>query len=397
MTLKTRKPTGAAMPPIVLLAGETDSGKSVLAAKFTGSEKVGRCFWIQIGKDERTADWYGRVKGANYEIVEHDGTWPSIMEAARDVATEAEKEFKKTGKVPVITVDSMNGEWKMLSRFAEWKARNSKSARRTLAQDPNADITIGSTYWNAATKRHEDLCDTLADTPAILVLICRANLVTEFDKAGQPLAGQKTWSIQGQKGLLGYVDIGVQLFLTEDPELLKLKSVEDGIVPGKDSSRRVGGSQFSLEWLVFERYGLDPANMARREVPAMDANQIMPGEEVSEEDPQPPRPIRHRPPSAEEIARAATKGVDLLLVADNQAKADELLRVAKNSTARDTDVSGLLTDDDREVLDVAEGTAVTLLQLAERVVPYVAKHSRAVRAPLDSAPIDAAASKASAA
>jgi hypothetical protein len=390
MTLKTRKPTGAAMPPIVLVVGETDSGKSVESAKFTGSDKVGRSFWFQIGKDERTADWYGRVEGANYDIVEHDGTWPSIMEAARDVAAEAEKEFKKTGKVPTITVDSMNGEWKMLSRFAEWKARNSKASRRILAQDPNADITVGSTCWNAATKRHDDFLDTLADSPAIIVLICRSNLVTEFDKSGQPLAGQKTWSIQGQKNLLGYADIGVQLHLTEDPELLKLKSVENGIIPGKNSSRRLDGAQFSLEWLVFERYGLDPQNMARREVQSGDANMVMPGEEVSEDDSHPRPPRGGRPqPTAEELDEIAKASVASILAAGTREATTQQWREANGSPARDVDVSKYLTVVDRETLGMGEQEQIVLVALAERVGRYVAKHGRAVQATAEGAPVEA--------
>lgn len=389
MTVTVREPTGAIPPPIMLFTGAAGTGKSYQAAQFTGSPKVGDSFWIEIGKDERTADWYKRVPGAKYLIVDHNGTWPEIVEAAKVAAARAKASWVKTKKVPVIVVDSANGEWRMLSRYAEWKARNTKAARGILSKDPNAEIQVSSTHWNAATKRHQDFLDALADSPAIVVLLCRSELVTVFDAQGQPKANEKTWSIQGQRGLLGYVDVAAQLHLAEEPELLKLRDVTGGVIPGKDAALRLKQETFSLEWLVFERYGLDPENMAQREVKPMDANMLMPDDHVVPEDGggyDPPRPPWQRRMSDEEMVTFAHQGVDKLLAAADRDSAVRLWEVIKNHEAAGLNVADRLTGEDREVLGVQDDQSVTLLELANMVGPYVKKHGRAVRAPLDAAP-----------
>ena len=83
MTLRTRKPTGVPSWPLILLAGEAKTGKTYRAAEFTGDENVGRAFWLDLA--EGCADEYGLVPGADYEIVDHDGTWIDIVTQVAEV------------------------------------------------------------------------------------------------------------------------------------------------------------------------------------------------------------------------------------------------------------------------------------------------------------------------
>src|SRR4051812_37122880 len=80
---RSRKPTGLPNPPMIVLCGPEKCGKSHEAARGTGSDLIGIAFWIEIGGSEGTADYYGRVPGANYEIVPHDGSYQDILDAIR--------------------------------------------------------------------------------------------------------------------------------------------------------------------------------------------------------------------------------------------------------------------------------------------------------------------------
>jgi len=108
MALKTRKPTGQVSWPFLLLAGAEKSGKSYAAAAFSASDLIGRTFWIEVGESD--ADMYGSLPGARYEIVEHDGTMASILQAVHDASAEP----TRGGKPNCIVVDSITNVWDML-------------------------------------------------------------------------------------------------------------------------------------------------------------------------------------------------------------------------------------------------------------------------------------------
>ena len=61
MTIKTRKPTGKAPWPMLLLAGVQKSGKSYACAAFSASDLIDRTFYIEVG--EGSADQVIESKG----------------------------------------------------------------------------------------------------------------------------------------------------------------------------------------------------------------------------------------------------------------------------------------------------------------------------------------------
>lgn len=270
--LKFHVPTGAVPPPFVLVEGEEKAGKSTEIAKFTGCERIGQTYWIELGTGERTGEWYIRVKGAKYLLANPDAvsTWRGLNEQIDAIAEDVAKRLAAGEKTPMIVIDSMTAEWRSLSKWADWKARNSRSAKKILAADPNADITVGPAYWNPATARHEDLLAKLAAIPAIIVFTARGKEVTEFGKDGQPVDSgrKKTWSVAAQKDLGFYVDCWVRMRRGAPSELVSCRSVTDAVVPG-DDPEAVG--KLDLEHLIFERYGFDPANTMARPDREMDA------------------------------------------------------------------------------------------------------------------------------
>lgn len=267
MTLKTRRPTGAVPWPCILLEGQEKSGKSWAIAELSASKKVGQTYWLDLA--EGAADEYGAVPGADYEIVDHDGTWSDILEQVDDIRAVAQDALDKKQKPVVLGIDSMTLEWEMLSRYAEDRARRSKSNRKLLEADPNADINIGTTYWNAATARHRQLMGRLLTFPGIVVLTARGKEVAEMGKDGNPVQGRKTYRVEGQKGLGYDVSVWVRLYRDQPAELIGARSVHTGIVPGKDNTRSLPG--FTLERLVFDLLKCDPTKAHARDAKALDA------------------------------------------------------------------------------------------------------------------------------
>lgn len=256
MALKTRKPTGRVAPPLILVEGGEKLGKSISAALLSASDKVGQTYWIEFG--EVTADEYGLVPGARYEIVEHDGSYASIHQAVSEVRDEAQKAKDAGGKPVVLVIDSMSAEWDLLKTWATNRAKGSKSNRAKLAADPHAEITVSGNYWNDANDRHYKLIRMLQTFPGIVVLIARGKEVAAIGENGQPIEGKKTYRVEGQK-MLGF-DVSCWLRLTpgDGAYIIGCRSVFNGVRPTEDQPKRLD-ADWSLEWLVFDFLKFDLA------------------------------------------------------------------------------------------------------------------------------------------
>ena len=81
-----------------------------------------------------------------------------------------------------------------------------------------------------------------------------------------------------------------------------------------------------------------------------------------------------------EDGKWAAKMVDTLLVVDTVDRAVKGQGVITADARKGLEVSGLLSRDDKEVLDIKAGEPITLEGLAALVVDYVERHKRPVRA-----------------
>lgn len=258
--LKTRQPTGAVPWPLVLVEGGEKAGKSWAAAEFSASDKVGRTLWLDWS--EGAADEYGAIPGARYEVIEHDGTWLSILgqvRAARDVAQQA---VDKGEKPVVLVVDSMTAEWDQLKDWVDEKARRRESNRKKLERDPEAEVQITPDLWNLATAKHRELMRVLMRFPGIVVMTAKGAEQVLMEN-GQPTK-HKVWKVNGQKDLAFDASVWVRLSRTENPVIVGARSVHAGIVPGEGRPRVV--PDLTLEQLVFDVLKCDPKTAHVREL-----------------------------------------------------------------------------------------------------------------------------------
>ena len=274
--LKTRPPTGRVPWPLILVEGGEKSGKSWAAAILSTSTKVGRTFWIDLG--EGAGDEYGAIPGVRYEIVEHDGTWHSIIgavEAVRDHARQA----ADAGEPPtVLVIDSMTAIWDMLKDWASNRARSTPANKKALAADPNAEITVTANFWNDANARHRRLMTVLMTFPGIAVVTARGKEVTAMTN-GQPDARKpKEYRVEGHKDLAFDATVWLRLSRTEHPTIVGARSVHAGIQPASDRPKTVPGLE--LERLVFDILRCNPGEAQVRAL--VDAK---PGAEAPPPDP----------------------------------------------------------------------------------------------------------------
>lgn len=261
MTLKTRKPTGRVPWPLILIEGGEKAGKSWACAELSASPKVGQTYWIDLG--EGSADEYGAVPGARYEIVEHDGSFVQILAAVEAVKAEAAR-AAAAGELPVVLViDSMTAEWDLLKGIADAKARQ-RLARKGRRIDPDAEPQISMDLWNEANGKHRKLMTHLMTFPGIAVMTARGKEVAALDSGGRPIEGSKEYKVEGQKGMAFDATVWVRVSRDHPPLVVGARSVHAGIRPGVD--RPVPSPGLTLERVVFDVLKCQPGEAHVRDL-----------------------------------------------------------------------------------------------------------------------------------
>lgn len=261
---RERNPTGKPSNPVVLLSGEEFTGKTYQALQFTGSGRVGRSWLIQLGESD--GDQYGGIPGARHKILDHDGTWPDVL-ATVEAAIDGARQAAADGELPpVLIFDSMSKLWELLTVWAENRARSTNQAKDKIARDPNTDIAVSPTYWNAANRRHRYLMTRLRSFPGIVILTCRGKWVTKVDAKGEPTK-EKEYTVEAQKELGFRVSAWVRLSRGAVPQLVGMRQAVGGVTPYGDNPVNLG-RDFTVESFIFDTLGFDPnQSEERRETP----------------------------------------------------------------------------------------------------------------------------------
>lgn len=230
MAIKTRKPTGKAPWPMLLLAGVEKSGKSYACAAFSASDMIDRTFYVEVG--EGSADQYGALEGARYEIVDHDGSWKGILAACEAAVAEP-----SPGKKHAIVLDSASEMWALLCD--EQQSIASRRGKDTITMD----------QWNAAKKRWRKVIDTLRSHDGPVILTARLDEVTVM-KDGKPTT-EKRWKPRTEKDLPFEVDGVIELKEPRRPVVAGIRTVAfavpaGGIVPKDQAAFNLDGFFRSL-------------------------------------------------------------------------------------------------------------------------------------------------------
>ncbi|MEV0444609.1 hypothetical protein AB0I84_04310 [Streptomyces spectabilis] len=283
-TRKSRKPTGKPNPPIILLTGPEKTGKSYEAARGSGSDLVGMTYWIEIGGTEGTADYYGRVPGADYEIVPHDGSYQDILDAIRWVNHQPRADDKPN----MLVIDSMTSLWDMLSDEIAMYARNRaiRKAQRNRSRVPSLDdpVVIDSDLWNRAKDRWGEVLWLLRRHQGPCLLLARTEIVTAFEN-DKPTRNT-TRKVKAEKNLTAAVDAIVDLHAVGEAWLTGVRSLHMEIKPGE--TQRF--SDFTVDALL-RRLGLQDAAESRF------ASELRPDADLREHGQQIQHPAPHPAPA----------------------------------------------------------------------------------------------------
>lgn len=242
--LKTRKPTGKAPWPLVLLEGEEKAGKSYACAAFSASPRIGRVFYFDIG--EGAADQYGAIEGARYEVVDHDGSYRDILGQLQAVCA---LDAIEQGRPNVIIIDALSNIWGMLCDEAQAIA-NARSHRRGRGGEAEAQITMD--LWNQAKRKWHAVLDLLKGYEGVVIATARGKEIAEVEN-GTP-TGRSIWKVEGEKSLSYDVDVWVRLTRENPPLLVGARSLKVGVQPGVD--RALALRDFTLERLIFDVLGV---------------------------------------------------------------------------------------------------------------------------------------------
>lgn len=326
--MQTRKPTGRAPWPITLLAGMEKSGKSWAAAEATGHPLIRNAYWLGIGEDD--PDEYAQVPGADFSIIEHDGTYGAIKAALQEV-TSLEQD---PAQPDLLIVDSMGRLWAQLSDMAQAEAnqRAAEKAAKYRRAAPDDDVQIGMDLWNRAKGRWGEVLDLLRAFPGPVIVTARLSVVSVMDAEGKPTK-EKVDKVEAEKNLVYDVGAVVKLHARGQALLEGVRSTRlqlDRPTPLKD---------FSMANL-WEAMGVGEDMEPRRHVPQPT---VTPEQQEAAQEPQEARQRPQGAPaeeSADGIVDAEVVGedvtplwVDAINAADTLAELNAVFADAKSKGA----------------------------------------------------------------
>lgn len=287
--LKTHKPSGKIPWPLILLEGSEKAGKSWSIAEFSRSERIGTLYWIDL--NEGAAEEYGAIPGADYQVVElSTGDYHEVLHAIELIHKEAER-ARDAGEKPVaLGIDSGTAIWNGLKDWASSRARDSSRGRSLLAKDPHAEVKISTTLWNDAGARWRKIQTLLATFPGPVVITARGKEVAVIGPDGNPIEGQKTWSVDCHKDLPFTATVWVRMQRTAPPIVIGARSVHAGIKPGADDPKPIEDARAEgrlVEWLIFDALGVDPAQVGSRDFREFTGGELTEEERVRPEEGEP--------------------------------------------------------------------------------------------------------------
>lgn len=245
MTITTRRPTGKPSWPIITLAGREGTGKTWAAIQASASKLVGRTLVVTLGEDQ--PDEYALIPGADFEIVEHDGTVRGLLNTIDLINAEPDTD----GKPTLLILDSGSRYWQLLSDNAQNTANGkAKNANR------GGDATVTVELWNEAAKNWTRLYDKLRAHRGPVILTARLEQVAIMD--GNRPTAEKDWKIQAHKSLPYDAQVIVEMPERGEYLIRKVKSARWTL------KEKTPKPDFTVDWL-WHALGLGDTEVQERE------------------------------------------------------------------------------------------------------------------------------------
>ncbi len=333
---RTRRPTGKPSWPFLLVAGREGAGKSWACAQASASDLIGRTLWVGVGEDD--PDEYALIPGADFEIVEHAGTYRDLL-AAIEWATQ---QTSTDGRPVLVVVDSATRIWDLLCDMAQDSAndrarRKQSQTNGSRGQSPTGDTEadIHMDLWNIAKGRWANIIDALRAHSGPVAMTARMDEVTVM--AGGKPTTQKEWRIKAEKSLPYDVTHIVELPERGAAFLAKAKTAR------MEVPRRIPLPGFTVDKLWRDLGLADVEVAAERAHSGIDRGTRAPEPQQDRQDRQPAQSQPDRQDSEQTAATVAER-------AAHSSDADELRRTYmglrdQSPALLGVDVSGALADD----------------------------------------------------
>lgn len=390
--LRTRRPTGEATWPRVLISGEDGTEAAWMAAELSADERLATTYWLQVGGGDGP-DIYAAAPGASYEILVHDGTWLGICEqlaAALAVAVDA-------GVPSGLVINSMTPAWAMQQDAIDRRARRregnglvSRGLDPAPAYASEMEVSLLGDQWWLVNRRHDQFMDMVAAWPGPVVMTARDKVTADgrrYTKAHETLGQDcSAW---------------IRLTRDDDPEIIKLNTA---LYRYADKEQRAAlRAEFTLPRLIWE-WSRCTADSRAPEVVVLDADQVMPGEQAPPRPTLPgdprktaPRPAAiatpapasatPTPASTVEGVRAVANLVKELVTLADRGRVSEMWERSQSgefdAVPESANVSGLLRETERERLEIPEGKPYSLKRLGTDVCRLVNVTGQALRPDLE--------------
>ncbi|MGP4048280.1 hypothetical protein [Streptomyces sp. 2A115] len=289
---------------MILIAGTDKSGRSHEAAAGTASDLVGMSYWIQVGGSSNTADYYGRIPGARYEIAEHDGSHADICDAIRWASAQP----PHNGKRNMIVFDDSSALWDMLcdevalvSRKRAERRAQANGRRTARLDDPYVDEDRD--LWVNAKDRWGEVLWLLRQHPGPVVMVARQEVVTAYEN-DKPTR-HTTRRLKAEKNLSAAVDAVVELHGIGEGYVTGVHTMEYTLEAGRQY--RFAGIDHLLRKMGYEDSA--PTRQSTESRPWAYLN-----EQRLQQQPAPPAPAQHPgltgPQAVELIHQALTNESD---------------------------------------------------------------------------------------
>jgi hypothetical protein len=233
MALQTRKPTGLPSWPIVVLGGREKAGKSWAAISASASKLVGRTIYLGLGEND--PDEYALIPGADFDIAEHEGTFPSFLQTVRDAVAEP----RVGGKPTLLVIDSATRLWNLIGDNLQAIANKRANGRRTAS----GDYAISTDLWNVGAGWWQDVMDALRAHQGPVIITARLDEVAVMEGGAPAKSGAKQWKVQAHKSLVFDADAVIEMherghFLLTGVRSARIQLPKPRLVP-----------DFTIEWL----------------------------------------------------------------------------------------------------------------------------------------------------